>query len=142
MSEYISRNRPVITGVANTNLPNGTAVQFAADGYLYQVTASTDPWIGVVADFENAVDGITNSGSVVNVILRGAGAITTVFAAGAVTKGAALIVTGSNGGFKAGSVSVLSSGSSAVTPDNVFIKCDAFALAAGAANDYVYAVLV
>ena len=139
MSQYITRNLPVITGVANTNITEGTAVLFAGNGYLYAVTSSFDPWIGVVADFENAVDGVTNSGSVVNVAVRGSGLPVKVRCNGAVTKNSPLIITGSNGQFKSGNL--ITSGSATQGPDTQKAQFDAYALQAGADNDIITAIV-
>ena len=143
MSQYITRKYPVVTGIAYTNLNEGQVVLGDANGILYAITSSTDCALGVVASVENAVDGINNSGSVINVIV--ASPVFRVKCDGAVSKFAGLIATGSTGLFKTGAyymgVSGSQSSSYVATPESFFNKYNAIALSAGVANDIIPAVL-
>jgi len=139
MSNYLTRNIPVVTGTAGADLAEGTVVTMASTGIVSALAASTGTALGVVADFQNAVDGITNSGSVINIIT--ASPVFKVRCNGAVTKGAGLMATGSNGQFKAAGQKMAVSGSTgAGAPDEFWYQYNAIALAAGADNDIIPAV--
>lgn len=140
MSNYITRKDPVVTGVAYTNLAEGTAVYGASTGIVYQMAASTNAVLGVVASVENAVDGVANSGSIINIITKSP--VFKVRCNGAVTKFAGLLATGSNGQFKAAGMTMAISGSGAATTgETLWTKYNAIALEAGADNDIITAVL-